>query len=138
MSTQGRARTSDIGRIVASWALCVIQFVFCVLHTHGPWAYRVDGRTSTGVVAYINSLGPVWTVAFGVSAALLGALLVFKRGALYGHVFCGAVFAAFTGALFTSAILNSPAGPFTYPALALFMVFANGVLVFSYSDGGGR
>lgn len=126
-------------RAAASWVLCCLQLSFSILHTHAPWAYRLDGRTSTGVVAYINSLGPVWAVLFGVTAMVTAGLLVlndksgwFGRTVWVGHMLCGGVFTAFTAALFTSAISNTPAGPFTYPTLALFITFSHGILTFSY------
>lgn len=126
-------------RVAASWVLCCLQLAFSILHTHAPWAYRVDGRTSTGVVAYINSLGPVWAVLFGVTAVIMAGLLVIGEEGWWlssktwvGHLLCGVVFAAFTAALFTSAISNTPAGPFTYPTLAFFITFSHGILTLSY------
>ena len=126
-------------RVAASWVLCCLQLAFSILHTHAPWAYRVDGRTSTGVVAYINSLGPVWAVLFGVTAVVMAGLLVISEEGWWlskkiwlGHMLCGVVFAAFTAALFTSAIANTPAGPFTYPTLAFFITFSHGILTLSY------
>ncbi len=126
-------------RAAASWVLCCLQLAFSILHTHAPWAYRVDGRTSTGVVAYINSLGPVWATLFGITSVVMMVLLLFResegllrRKVWFGHMLCGGVFAAFTAALFTSAVSNMPAGPFTYPTLALIVTFSHGILTLSY------
>lgn len=138
MTNKDLAKARALGQTIASWTLCALQFTFSILHTHAPWAYRVDGRTSTGVVAYINSLGPVWTILFGASGLVLGVACSLRKLQWVGHAACGSIFAGFMCALFVSAIFNSPAGPFTYPTLALFVTFAHGVMVYSYSSGGER
>lgn len=135
MTTHQRQRRSP--RPFASWTLCSLQWVFALLHLVPPWAYSSAGRTSVGVVAYINSLGPIWTIDFGLTSMILTVALLLRPKLLWvAHLLCGASFAAYSSALFFSAAFNHPAGPFTYPTLALFIFFAHGVLGYSY--GGDR
>lgn len=124
-------------RAAASWILLAFQLTFSVLHLFPPLAYRVGLKgATTQVVAYINELGPVWALAFGLSACGLFLALLSKKGRHIWHLITGSVFMGYATALFVGAWGEAPHGPITYPVLAILPVIGNFLLALSY--GGDR
>lgn len=96
------------------------------------------GRTTTRVVAYIQDLGPLWVLAFGATALLLGLTLLRRRGVHYGHLACAAVWVMYAVALWIGALADSPHGTVFYPTVTTVLVAIHMILAASYNEDAGR
>lgn len=108
-----------------------LQVAATVLHTLPGLVYPVRPTTTT-VVVYINSLGPIWVTLFGVtSLALLGSLLG-KRFMNYAHLTAAAVWVLYTSALVTGAVATG--GTWLFPTVTSTIALVHAVLASGYDD----
>jgi hypothetical protein len=86
------------------------------------------------VVAYINHLGPTWTLLFGLSALFLGyGLLTEKQTFKWsGHLLCSMVFMLYTSSIVVGASFDSPPGPYTAALMAAVITAGHTLMAFSY------
>jgi hypothetical protein len=123
-------------RTIASWFLCSMQFILAIFHLYPPLAYRSANATTTRVVAWVNSLGGVWVIGLGLTAAFLGiSLISWKNLRAYAHLACAAATVAYDVQLWVGALGDIPFGPITYPLSFVLFVVGHLLLFFSY-DGG--
>lgn len=137
-SIQHRNRLRDRRRTVASWFLCVMQGILAILHLYPPLAYRSVNATTTRVVAAVNSLGGVWFIGLGFTAAALATtLLTWRKWRHYAHLLCGAATLAYDVQLWVGALGEKPFGPVTYPTSFLLFFVGHVLLFFAYDDDDG-
>lgn len=128
---------SNIRRKIGSWLFTIFQIAFGLLHLKPSLAYRIGSTSTTYIVGYINSLGPYWVVLFVLSGLFTAYTLLRKDGWCWiGHLFCGAILAGYTAALYVGALGDSPHGPLTYPTMSLVITSCHAMLMHSY--GGDR
>jgi hypothetical protein len=121
--------------VQASLLLLGLQAVAAVLHAVPGLVYPSrTGRTTTRLVAYIQDLGPLWVLAFGVSSLLLGGLLWRGRGVHYGHLGCAAVWVMYVVALWIGALADTPHGTVFYPVVTTIVFSFHLLLAASYNE----
>ena len=127
-------------RVSASVVLLVLQVTATALHVVPSLVYPVVAvRTTTRVVAQINSLGPVWVLAFGISALILGATLRLDRGQAHGHLICAAVWVMYATGLWIGSLAAEPHGAVFFPVITTFVIIFHMLLAASYNeDAAGR
>lgn len=110
-----------------------------VLHAVPRLVYAPrTGRTTTRVVAYIQDLGPLWVLAFGVTSLLLAAALLRRRGVHYGHLACATVWVIYAVALWIGALADTPHGTVFYPVVVTIVFGFHLLLAASYNEDAGR
>jgi hypothetical protein len=90
------------------------------------------------VVAYINHLGPIWTILFGASSLVLLYGLLAERPPLKwsGHLGCAMVFMLYTSSIVVGVSFDTPPGPYTAALMAAVITVGHTLMAFSY--GGDR
>jgi hypothetical protein len=96
------------------------------------------GRSTTRIVAYIQDLGPLWVLAFGITSLILSVALVRRRGVHYGHLACAGVWVVYAVALWIGALADKPHGTVFYPTVTTVLVAIHVILAASYNEGAGR
>lgn len=114
-----------------SGVLVGVQAAIALLHLHPPLVYPAR-PVSTTVVVFINGLGPWWLVAFGLSAVALIITLKLNRHRQYGHLACGAVWIAYSVALWVGAVATR--GTLTLAVLATGWAALHLALATAYAD----
>lgn len=97
-------------RLIASSSLAVMHGALAIAYTF-PWLARSSAPPRPGqvsIVLYIDSLGPVWQLAFGLTAAVLLAGLVWPRWLALAHTLGGAALAVFSAGLWLGYALSEP------------------------------
>lgn len=98
-------------RLIASGALALLHGMLAIAYTF-PWLARsaaaVRGPGTVSVVLYIDSLGPVWQLAFGVTAALLLVGLAYRRLLAIAHTLGGSALAVFAAGLWLGWAFSEP------------------------------
>lgn len=120
-------------RVALSWVLLGIQAVVAVLHRFPNLVYRPNPRTAR-IVEFINSLGPWWTVVFGLSSVALLAALGWHRYRHIGHLACMFAWVVFAVALWFGAIASTPTGPILFACVATGLVLVHLVIATAYAD----
>jgi len=116
-----------------SWVLLAVQVVVAVLHGFPSLVYRPNPRTAR-VVEFINSLGPWWIVAFGLSATVLLVSLWRRRYRHLGHLACMFAWVVFAVALWFGALASRPIGPILFACVATGLVLMHLVIATAYAD----
>jgi hypothetical protein len=126
-----------IRRHFSSWLLCLLQLALAILWCFPSLAFRQSSNPAV-VVAYINHLGPVWTILFGASSLVLLYGLLAERPALKwsGHLSCAMVFMLYTCSVVVGASFDTPPGPYTTALMAVVITVGHTLMAFSY--GGDR
>ncbi len=102
----GLQRTVASGFLALAHGFLAIAYAFPAI-TRGypppPDVRRIS------IVLYIDSLGPVWQIAFGLTGAVLGfAVLVRHRTLALAHTLGGAAMAVYGSALWIGFALSEP------------------------------
>jgi len=124
-------------RHISSWLLCVLQFGLAVLWCFPSLAFKQTSNPAV-VLAYINHLGPVWTVLFGASSLWLSYGLIAERQTFKwsGHLGCAMVFMFYTISIVVGSSFDTPPGPYTAALMAMVITVGHTLMAFSY--GGDR
>lgn len=125
-----------VRRISVSWLLIGAAVALTVAYAVpglGVSTALVPGRRS--VVAFLNSLGPVWTIAFGAVAAvlLIGVLARNSRALVLGHILGVAVCSGWSTALAVGALTSRPIGSVVTAILAVVMTLLHVWAVVDYA-----
>jgi hypothetical protein len=130
-------RRNFLRRYISSWLLCGLQFALALLWCFPSLAFKQTANPAL-VIAYINSLGPTWTVMFGGSALVLAYGLYVEHQSLRwsGHLLCAMVFMLYTCSIVVGASFDTPPGPFTAALMAAVITVGHTLMAFSY--GGDR
>jgi hypothetical protein len=120
-------------RVTLSWVLLGIQAVVSVLHGFPRLVYRPNPQTAR-IVEFINSLGPYWVVAFGLSTVALVVSLVWHRYRHIGHLACMFTWVVFAVALWFGALASNPIGPILFACVATGLVLVHLVIATAYAD----
>lgn len=115
--------------------MALLQAVAAVMHAFPRLVYP-NRPTTTTVIVYINSLGPVWVVLFGVTALGIAASLYTRRWMNWSHLAAAAVWVAYASALGYGAW--STGGTWFFPAVAAAVVFVHTKLASGYDDDAGK
>lgn len=115
------------GRMVLSWVFASLQLIFAVIHGFSFLVYPLHPST-VRIVAYIQSLGPIWVYTFGGTSALLIASLLSRRLLPFSHSTCAGVWAGYAAALWVGALADKPAGVVSFPILATVITIGHVVL----------
>jgi hypothetical protein len=122
-------------RVQESVALLVLQIVATGLHVVPRLVYALpSARTTTRIVATLAELGPVWVVAFGVSALGLGAALWWRRQLASAHVMAAAVWVFYTVNLWIGALAVHPHGTVFFPIVTTLVIIFHMILAASYNE----
>lgn len=113
----------------------MLQAVAAVMHAFPRLVYP-DRPTTTTVIVYINSLGPVWVVLFGVTALGLAVSLCKRRWMNWGHLTSAAIWVLYMSALSYGAWATK--GTWFFPVVAAALVFIHTKLAFGYDDDAGK
>jgi hypothetical protein len=114
-----------------SGVLVGVQAAIALLHLYPPLVYPAR-PVSTTVVVFISDLGPWWLVAFGLSAVALIITLKLNRHRQYGHLACGAVWIAYSVALWWGVAATR--GTVTLAVLATGWAALHLALATGYAD----
>lgn len=129
------ARSPRRHRTNLSLVMLALQVTAAVVHIVPSLVYPVlSVRTTTRIVAEINSLGPVWVLCFGVSSLLLGITLRLGRGETYGHLACAAVWVFYATGLWLGTFATSPHGTVLFPIVATMTVTVHFITAASYNE----
>lgn len=125
-----------VRRLSVSWLLIGTATALAV-------AYAIPGLgVSTAltpgfrsVVAFLNALGPVWSVSFGtVSAVLLGGVLArSNRAMVVGHILGVAVCSGWATALIVGALTSRPTGSIVTAVVAVALAVLHVWAVVDYA-----
>lgn len=116
-------------------ALLVLQVVATAVHIVPRLVYAPRLiRTTTRIVAALAELGPVWVVAFGVTALGLGAALWWRRGQVTAHILCGAVWVFYDANLWIGALADTPRGTVFFPVVVAVIVAWHVIVAASYDE----
>lgn len=118
-------------RIVSSF-LAVFQLYFAVLYLFPSLTYPSTPSPTVRIVLFIQSLGPYFTMGFGISGGVLAVALLLRRFIYVGHLFCLMVFVSYTMALWLGAFTQQPHGSIIAPSLCLVPVVGHAALALSY------
>jgi hypothetical protein len=122
-------------RLQSSVVLLMLQAVATVLHVFPNLIYSTHGiRTTTRIVAEIQSLGPIWVFAFGLSSIALVTTLWFKRGETYGHLACATIWVMYATGLWLGTFVEKPHGTVFFPVVASFIVAFHSIVAASYNE----
>ncbi len=99
-------------RVIASTTLALLHSSLALSYSIGSLS-RGPGITTPGavrvsIVSYIDSLGPVWQIGFGSTAALLVIGLIRHRHLALAHTLGGAAVAVFATALWFGFAFSDP------------------------------
>lgn len=115
------------GRMALSWILVVLQVIFAVIHGFNFLVYPAHPST-VRIVAYIQSLGPIWVDAYGSTAVLLITALLLRRMVAFSHSCCAAVWAGYSAALWLGALSDRPTGVISLPIVTTLIMIIHIVL----------
>lgn len=126
-----------IRRHISSWLLCLLQFALAILWCFPSLAFKQTSNPAV-VIAYINHLGPIWTILFGTSSLTLVYGLLTERQVFRwsGHLACAMVFMFYTISIVVGASFDTPPGPYTAALMAAVITVGHTLMAFSY--GGDR
>lgn len=106
-------------RLIATSTLAALHAVLAVVYAVPNLARGYPpppGVTRVSIVSYIESLGPVWQIAFGLTAVALFTGMVVHRFLAIAHTLAGAGMSMFAAALWLGFAFSSPA-PSLLPSL---------------------
>ena len=107
------------------WLSTVLGLVALLLGTlyAGPeeWVRRPLPEGQLSIVTTIESIGPVWPVAFGLSGILLVWFAVRGKTIQYGHALCAGAWGLYGWAILVGALLSEPPTPITVGVTAIGM-----------------
>lgn len=128
--------TQPWGRFSISWVITVGNALMAFLYSNPALLVRRPNPASRSqsLVAYIEQLGPIWIISFGVSAVVLAASLVIRRYLPAAHSLSSAVWAGYSTAVLWTALTNDPKGPYLTSSLAVVITIINLMLVVGYVD----
>lgn len=92
-----------------SAALAVLQVALAVLHLFPRLVF--SDSPVVAVVRFINDLGPVWSIGFGLSGAALALALRYRRCRHWSHLACVFVWAWYAAALWIGSFAVTPVAP---------------------------
>jgi hypothetical protein len=115
--------------------MLILQVVAALLHSVPRLVYP-NRPTTTTVVVYINSLGPVWVTLFGVTALALGVAIIKRRWMNWVHLAAAAVWMLYASALAYGAWATK--GTWFFPIVAAAVVFVHTKLASGYDDDAGK
>lgn len=115
------------GRMVLSWVFASLQVIFAVIHGFSFLVYPAHPST-VRVVAYIQTLGPIWVYAFGGTSVLLITALLLRRLLPFTHSACAGVWAGYASALWVGALFDRPEGVVSFPIVATIIMIGHVVL----------
>lgn len=122
-------------RLQSSLVLLILQLVATALHVVPSLVYpRTATRTTTRVVAEINSLGPVWVTLFGLTALMLAAALWWNRRETYAHLLCAGTWVFYSSSLWLGAFAATPHGTVFFPVVASAVAVFHTILAASYNE----
>lgn len=121
-------------RMIVSFCLAIFQLYFAVLYIFP--SFTSSPAPTVKVIQFIQSLGPFFTVGFGISGGLLLATLLWRRFIHVGHMCCLAVFMSYGVALWFGAFGQHPHGTLIGPSLCFVPIIGHAALALSY--GGDR
>ncbi len=95
------------------------------------------GITRVSVVSYINALGPVWLIGFGITgAAMVAALLLFPRALAGVHVVGVLISTSYSFALWAGFVLSTPRPTIIASVLSVTVMLWHIAMSDLYSAGG--
>jgi hypothetical protein len=122
-------------RTQESLILLGLQAVATAVHIVPTLIYSPNSAHSTvRIVAYLAHLGPVWVLAFGVTALGLGASLWWQRGIWLWHLLGAAMWVAYDAGLWVGVLSSVPHGTVFFPIVALVPVATHVILAASYNE----
>lgn len=128
------ARARRAGTATLTLAHLVLAFAYSQPElSQSPALASGPGRVS--IVTYLNGLGPVWLIAYGVTAVWLAAGLLWKPGLLrWGHSVGLAVAATYDVAIWLGFAFSAPPRPtIISAALGLALVGGHVAMSIAYS-----
>lgn len=105
-------------RFIASSALALLHVLLALSFAFGSLSRRsslTTGGDRLLIVSYIDSLGPVWQIGFGSTAAMLILGLIRHRWLALAHTLGGAAVAVFACALWFGFVFSDPRPPVLAP-----------------------
>lgn len=133
----GKGGAREKLRSAVSWFLCVFQCYLAVLYLFPQWVGQTrPGNPTWRIVLFIQNLGPYYSIAFGVSGAVLLITLIARRRIYIGHTLCFGVLLAYAMSLLIGTLGVTPHGPVLAPSLCLVPIMTHAVLAFVYSGEG--
>jgi len=127
---------SHIGfRHQLSMTLAVGDIVLAVMYLF-PGILTPASPTTTRIVLDLARVGPVWTIAYGVTGLAIIAGLQVHKLLHVAHAATGSVWVGFVFCLVLSAFANH--GTFLLPAVCAVVAAVNFVLAVAYSRDVGR
>lgn len=115
--------------------MLALQVIGTAVHVVPSLVYSpAAAHSTTRIVAYLAHLGPVWVLAFGVTAVLLGADLWWSRGLWLAHLLCAAVWVAYDAGLWVGVFANHPHGTVFFPIVAVAPIAVHVILAASYNE----
>jgi hypothetical protein len=124
-------------RTQESVVLLVLQVAAMAVHIVPRLVYAsASERTTTRIVAYLAELGPLWVLAFGVTALGLGAALWWRRGLAQAHVLAAGVWVFYDVGLWIGALAEHPRGTVLFPVVVVAVIVVHVILAASYNEDG--
>lgn len=96
----------------------------------------LPGQVST--VAYIESIGPLWTILFVATAAGLGVAVVRGRGFVNAHIAAAGISVFYGSGILISAVLTEPPVPVVHGTYATFVGLLHICIAIGCRDRGHR
>lgn len=118
-----------------SMTLAVGDIVLAIMYLFPGIMTPTTPRT-TRIVLELARVGPIWTVAFGLTGLAIIAGLRVHKLLHVAHAATGSSWVGFVFALVLSAVANN--GTFLLPAVCAVLAAVNFVLAVSYSHDVGR
>lgn len=115
------------GRLALSWILAGLEVIFAVIHAFNFLVYPAN-PTTVKIVAYIQSLGPIWVDSYGFTAVLLIVALCTRRLLAFSHACCAAVWSGYAAALWLGALSDRPTGVISFPIVTTLIMIIHIVL----------
>ena len=115
------------GRLVLSWVFASLQVIFAIIHGFSFLVYPAHPST-VRIVAYIQSLGPIWVDAYGATSLLLIVSLLLRRLLPFSHSCCAGVWAGYSAALWWGALADRPMGVISFPVVATIIMIGHIVM----------
>lgn len=113
----------------------ILQALAAVLHSF-PRLVSPGRPTTMTVVVYIDSLGPVWVILFGVTALGLAVSLYRRQCMNWAHLSAAVVWVLYTSALIVGAWATK--GAWFFPVVTAAIVFIHAKLASGYDDDASR
>lgn len=124
-------------RITATSALVLLNWTFSVAYKFPEQLVRKvarPGEIRVSIVNYVESLGPVWAIAFSLAAIAMTYSLFTRRTLIVSHVMGGMVWASYATALWFGVFASEPSGSILLPGCAVALSVIHLSMVDAYSE----